>query len=93
MARRDQIYAVPDDRGEIRGRLDRARDKAPALQPGQLSDEQLDAARRLAAAHYEVAAELGPDSPVRALALRCGNHWGRLGRLPRRGLRPSPPPR
>jgi hypothetical protein len=93
MARRDQIHVVPEQPPLTRARFERAVDGAAALRPGQLSEANLDAARMLAEVHYEVAAELEPDSPVRALALRCANHWSRLGRLPRNGLRPSPPPR
>lgn len=48
----------------------------------ELRGADLRVARCLAEAHRELAASLPLDSRVRALALRCGDHWGRLAGLP-----------
>jgi hypothetical protein len=65
-------------------------DGADARGPGSnelgLSDADLDAARQLAEFHRMLAAELGPQSRIRGLALRCAGHWSRLGAIPRNGL-------
>ena len=53
----------------------------------RLSAADLGAARQLAEAHREIAANLPTHSELRGLALRAGAHWSRLGALPRRELR------
>ncbi len=59
---------------------------------GMLTPEGVAAARRLAEAHREMASQLPVSSPIRALALRCGAHWARLGSLPAgSGLKRVPP--
>jgi hypothetical protein len=57
-------------------------EREPRLTYGELRGSDLRAARCLADAHRELAASLPLDSRVRALALRCGDHWGRLVGLP-----------
>jgi hypothetical protein len=65
-------------------------ERSPRLTYAELRGSDLDAARTLAEAHRELAAALPVDSRVRALALRCGDHWGRLAGLPP-GLREVDP--
>jgi hypothetical protein len=57
-------------------------EREPRLTYGELRGSDLSVARCLAEAHRELAASLPLDSRVRALALRCGDHWGRLAGLP-----------
>lgn len=57
-------------------------ERSPRLTYAELRGSDLEAARTLAEAHRELAAALPIDSRVRALALRCGDHWGRLAGLP-----------
>lgn len=57
-------------------------EREPRLTYGELRGSDLRTARCLAEAHRELAASLPLDSRVRALALRCGDHWGRLAGLP-----------
>ncbi|HEY1854452.1 MAG TPA: hypothetical protein VGG40_07675 [Solirubrobacterales bacterium] len=57
-------------------------ERGPRLTYSELSGSDMRAARCLAEAHRELAASLPLDSRVRALALRCGDHWGRLAGLP-----------
>ncbi|MGD9737376.1 MAG: hypothetical protein AB7V58_17465 [Solirubrobacterales bacterium] len=54
----------------------------PRLTYAELRGDDVRVARCLAEAHRELAASLPLDSRVRALALRCGDHWGRLAGLP-----------
>jgi hypothetical protein len=54
----------------------------PRLTYAELRGSDKRAASCLAEAHRELAASLPLDSRVRALALRCGDHWGRLAGLP-----------
>lgn len=54
----------------------------PRLTYAELRGGDLRVARCLAEAHRELAASLPLDSRLRALALRCGDHWGRLAGLP-----------
>jgi hypothetical protein len=57
-------------------------DPDPRLTYAELRGSDMRAARCLAEAHRELAASLPLDSRVRALALRCGDHWGRIAGLP-----------
>ena len=57
-------------------------EREPRLTYGELQGADMRVARCLAEAHRDLAASLPLDSRVRALALRCGDHWGRLGGLP-----------
>jgi hypothetical protein len=57
-------------------------ESAPRLTYAELRGSDMRAARCLAEAHRDLAASLPLDSRVRALALRCGDHWGRLSGLP-----------
>lgn len=66
-------------------------ERSPRLTYAELRGSDLRAARTLANAHRELAAALPVDSRVRALALRCGDHWGRLAGLPH-GLSEVDPP-
>jgi hypothetical protein len=66
-------------------------ERSPRLTYAELRGSDLEAARTLAESHRELAAALPVDSRVRALALRCGNHWGRLAGLPH-GLSEVDPP-
>ena len=54
----------------------------PRLTYAELGGSDLRVAQCLAEAHRDLAASLPLDSRVRALALRCGDHWGRLAGLP-----------
>jgi hypothetical protein len=87
-----QEQALRDDAGrsEIGGLDELGFEREPRLTYGELRGSDLRAARCLAEAHRELAAALPLDSRVRALALRCGDHWGRLGGLPH-GLTGIPP--
>lgn len=58
-------------------------ERQPRLTYAELRGSDLRTAACLAEAHRELAASLPVDSRVRALALRCGDHWGRLAGLPR----------
>jgi hypothetical protein len=87
-----RYHALRDetDRTEI-GDLDELGfEREPRLTYGEMRGSDMRAARCLAEAHRELAAALPLDSRVRALALRCGDHWGRLGGLPH-GLTGVPP--
>ena len=57
-------------------------ERGPRLTYAELRSSDRGVARCLAEAHRELAASLPLDSRVRALALRCGDHWGRLAGLP-----------
>lgn len=57
-------------------------EREPRLTFSELRGGDLRVARCLAEAHRDLAASLPLDSRVRALALRCGDHWGRLAGLP-----------
>jgi hypothetical protein len=57
-------------------------DRQPRLTYAELRGSDLRVARCLADAHRDLAQALPVDSRVRALALRCGDHWGRLAGLP-----------
>lgn len=57
-------------------------EREPRLTYAELRGSDRRAAQCLAEAHRELAASLPLDSRVRALALRCGDHWGRLAGLP-----------
>jgi hypothetical protein len=57
-------------------------ERSPRLTYAELRGSDLRAARCLAEAHRELAGALPLDSRVRALALRCGDHWGRMAGLP-----------
>jgi hypothetical protein len=57
-------------------------EREPRLTYAELRGSDKRGARSLAEAHRELAASLPLDSRVRALALRCGDHWGRLAGLP-----------
>jgi hypothetical protein len=57
-------------------------EREPRLAYSELRGADLRVAECLAEAHRELAASLPVDSRVRALALRCGAHWGRLAGLP-----------
>lgn len=57
-------------------------ERQPRLTYAELRGGDLRVAACLAEAHRELAASLPLDSRVRALALRCGDHWGRLAGLP-----------
>jgi len=57
-------------------------EREPRLTYSELRGGDLRVARCLAEAHRDLAASLPFDSRVRALALRCGDHWGRLAGLP-----------
>lgn len=65
-------------------------ERQPRLTYAELRGSDLRAARCLAEAHRDLAAALPLDSRVRALALRCGDHWGRIAGLPH-GLTQVPP--
>jgi hypothetical protein len=80
---------VPSDRnraarGEApwQGLDDLGFERGPRLTYGELRGSDLRVARCLAEAHRELAASLPLDSRVRALALRCSDHWARLAGLP-----------
>ena len=66
-------------------------ERSPRLTYAELRGGDVEAARTLARAHRELAAALPVDSRVRALALRCGDHWGRLGGLPHGLIRVDSP--
>jgi len=57
-------------------------ERGPRLTYAELRRSDMRVAQCLAEAHRELAASLPRDSRVRALALRCGDHWGRLAGLP-----------
>jgi hypothetical protein len=57
-------------------------ERGPRLTYAELRGGDKRVAQCLAEAHRELAASLPLDSRVRALALRCGDHWGRLAGLP-----------
>jgi hypothetical protein len=57
-------------------------EREPRLTYAELRGSDRRVAGCLAEAHRELAASLPLDSRVRALALRCGDHWGRLAGLP-----------
>lgn len=57
-------------------------EREPRLTYAELRGSDRRVARCLAEAHRELAATLPLDSRVRALALRCGDHWGRLAGMP-----------
>jgi hypothetical protein len=57
-------------------------EREPRLTYAELRGSDKRAAQCLAETHRELAASLPLDSRVRALALRCGDHWGRLAGLP-----------
>lgn len=57
-------------------------ERRPRLTYAELRGGDRRVAQCLAEAHRELAASLPLDSRVRALALRCGDHWGRLAGLP-----------
>jgi hypothetical protein len=87
---RAQALKAEVDRSEL-GDLDELGfERQPRLTYAELRGSDLRAARCLAEAHRDLAAALPVDSRVRALALRCGDQWGRLGGLPH-GLTGVPP--
>ncbi len=57
-------------------------ERQPRLTYAELQGGDMRAAQCLAEAHRDLASSLPLDSRVRALALRCGDHWGRLAGLP-----------
>jgi hypothetical protein len=57
-------------------------EREPRLTYAEVRGGDMRVAQCLAEAHRELAASLPLDSRVRALALRCGDHWGRLAGLP-----------
>jgi hypothetical protein len=57
-------------------------ERQPRLTYAELRGSDKRVAQCLAEAHRELAASLPLDSRVRALALRCGDHWGRLAGVP-----------
>jgi hypothetical protein len=57
-------------------------EREPRLTYAEIRGSDKRVAQCLAEAHRELAASLPLDSRVRALALRCGDHWGRLAGLP-----------
>ena len=57
-------------------------EREPRLTYAELRGSDKRVAQCLAEAHRDLAASLPLDSRVRALALRCGDHWGRLAGLP-----------
>lgn len=57
-------------------------EREPRLTYAELRGSDQRVAQCLAEAHRDLAASLPLDSRVRALALRCGDHWGRLAGLP-----------
>ncbi len=57
-------------------------EREPRLTYAELRGGDKRVAQCLAEAHRDLAASLPLDSRVRALALRCGDHWGRLAGLP-----------
>jgi hypothetical protein len=57
-------------------------ERGPRLTYAEIRGSDKRVAQCLAEAHRDLAASLPLDSRVRALALRCGDHWGRLAGLP-----------
>ncbi|HEY2715664.1 MAG TPA: hypothetical protein VGI73_05535 [Solirubrobacterales bacterium] len=77
----DGTQALPDQPGWP-GLDELGFEREPRLTYAELRGSDKRVARCLAEAHRELAASLPLDSRVRALALRCGDHWGRLAGLP-----------
>jgi hypothetical protein len=71
-----------DDEGSWPGLDELGFEPEPRLTYAELRSADRRVAGCLAEAHRELAASLPLDSRVRALALRCGDHWGRLAGLP-----------
>jgi hypothetical protein len=75
-------HAVADEEALWGGLDELGFEREPRLTYAELRGSDQRVARCLADAHRELAASLPPDSRIRALALRCGDHWGRLAGMP-----------